>query len=101
MAGIMTQAYNTRSTIGREPERYVAVVSGSARIDNDAGAWVGTYTAWGGGWLGDEFYVLQGEGAYDGLTAVFQWHRADSSFQGVILAAELPPPPDPVAPPAE
>jgi hypothetical protein len=101
IAGRMTRVYNAYSTVGPEPERDLHIRHGTARIDNDAGTWVGTSTAWIAGWLADEFYVLEGEGAYEGLTAVFQLHPAEGSLAGVILAAELPPPPDPVAPPAE
>ena len=105
IAGLLTQVFNTHSTA----EPYVAIFSGTARIDNDAGAWVGTFAAWGASSGGDEVYVLEGEGAYDGLTAAFRLQeqdifkalRVDSPLRGVILPAELPPPPDPVAPPAE
>ena len=44
---------------------------------------------------------MEGEGAYEGLTTVFRWHAEDSSLEGVIVPAELPALPDPVAPPAE
>ena len=90
IAGRMTQVYNTNSTVGPEPERNLAFVNGTARIDNDAGAWVGTYTGWNAGWLGDEFFVLKGEGAYEGLTAVFQWLREDKSLQGVDPGGRTP-----------
>ena len=77
------------------------MTQGNARIDNDEGAWVGTSISYGGQPGQEVWYVLAGEGAYEGLTAVFRWHGDDSSLQGVIVAGELPALPDLLAAPAE
>jgi hypothetical protein len=100
--GTLTQVANGRLLGNREAGAGdVGVVNGTARIDNDAGAWVGTYTTYGGAPAREEWYVLEGEGAYEGLTAVFSFHGDDSIFEGVIVPGDLPPLPDPIAPPAE
>jgi len=62
VAGTMTAIANARHTQGAEA---VALHAGRARIDNDAGAWVGTYTAWGTPLASEEWHVLEGEGAYE------------------------------------
>ena len=101
MVGTWTLVTNLHFADSREPgEGPVGIASGAARIDNDEGAWVGTFTNFGGQPGGDELYVMHGEGAYEGLTTVFRFH-GDGSVEGVILPAELPAPPDPVAPPTE
>jgi hypothetical protein len=81
------------------------VISGTARIDNDGGAWVGTWSSYGTDRVGGaEWYVLEGEGAYEGLTAMFASDvDADSPqgpVEGVIVPFEPPPVPEPVPPPA-
>ena len=102
MAGTMTQVQNVHFATSPEPdEGDVGITNGTARIDNEAGAWVGTWTAFGAQPGGEEWYILEGEGSYEGLTTVFRYHGEDSSLEGVILAAELPALPDPVAPPTE
>ena len=76
---------------------FIVLVNSSLRVANDEGAWTG------GGLLyavpssedavgvDEPTWVLSGEGAYDGLTAVL---RADlgpeGSFGGVIVGAEPP-----------
>jgi hypothetical protein len=100
MAGAWTQINNIRFAPSREPgEGDVGIVNGTARIDNDAGAWVGTFTLFGSQSGGQEWYVMEGEGAYEGLSTVFRFD--EDGFAGVIMAADLPPLPDPVAAPAE
>jgi hypothetical protein len=103
IAGTMTQVENANWSASQDPgEGDVGFASGTMRIDNDEGAWVGTWTSYfGAPPSGEEWYVLEGEGAYEGLTTVFRFHDDDSLFEGVILAAELPARPEPVAPPAE
>ena len=71
------------------------------RIDLDEGAWVGTWQAYTDNRHGEEWYVVEGEGAYEGLTAVYRYRTDDNSFEGVIMPGELPAQPDPLAPPAE
>ena len=101
IAGTMRLLWNSRE-FDRPGEFYVGFVNGTARIDNDQGAWIGTYTAYGARPEGgEEWYILEGEGAYEGLTALFRFHWEDGSFEGVIVPGELPPPTDPIAPPSE
>ena len=99
MAGAWTQINNVRFAPSRESdEGDVGIVNGTARIDNDAGAWVGTFTLFGSQLGGQEWYVMEGEGAYEGLSTVFRFD--EDGFAGVVMSAGLPPLPDPVAPPA-
>jgi hypothetical protein len=101
MVGKWAQVNNVHFAESREPdEGDVGILNGTARIDNDAGAWVGTFTAFGGQPGAGEWYVMEGEGAYEGLITIFVFHPSDGSFEGVILPSALPPLPDP-APPAE
>jgi hypothetical protein len=102
MAGAWIQVDDLHLAMSREPgEGEVGIVNGTARIDNDAGAWVGTFTSFGSDAGGEEWYVMEGEGAYEGLTTVFRYHGADSSFAGVIMPSGLPVAPDPVAAPTD
>jgi hypothetical protein len=101
ISGTIREIWNARE-FTRPGGFPVTVANGAARIDNDQGAWVGTFTTYGarpeggGGW-----YVLEGEGAYEGLTALFHWPFGVDSFQGAIVPGELPSPADPIAPPTE
>ena len=83
---------------------FIVLVAQSMRVANDEGAWTG------GGLLyavpssddpvgADEpTWVLTGEGAYDGLTAVLRADLGpDGSFGGVIVGAEAPAAPEPPA----
>jgi hypothetical protein len=88
------------------------VAASAMRIDNEAGAWVGTADHLGGDLWADEWSsgqaVLVGEGAYEGLTAllagqvfadrrpmVFLSFRPKwSDVEGVIFPGGLPPVPD-------
>jgi hypothetical protein len=102
IAGTMTQLWNYRSAHIQEPANgWAGFSNGTVRIDNDQGAWLGTYMEYSGAPRQEEWFVVEGEGPYEGLTSVFRWHSADDSLEGVIVAAELPALPDPVAPPAE
>ena len=107
IAGTMTQVQNARLSSSADPvEGLSFVIEGTARIDNDAGAWVGTWTSYGADRVGgEEWYVLEGEGAYEGLTAVFSGdvdaESPQGPLEGVIVPFELPQVPAPAAPPAE
>ena len=76
---------------------FIVLVNQSLRVANDEGAWTG------GGLLyavpsnedavgvDQPTWVLSGEGAYDGLTAVLRADLGpDGSFGGVIVGAEPP-----------
>jgi hypothetical protein len=103
IAGTWTQVSHVYFMDSRDPQDgEVAVAAGRARIDNDAGAWVGTMVSYSGQPNGEGMYVMEGEGAFEGLTAVFRWRAADSSYEGVILPTrELPSLPEPMAAPTE
>jgi hypothetical protein len=102
IAGAITESRDGVRVVSRDPgEGEVGFSSASVRIDNDGGAWVGMLNAFGGPTGISEWYTLVGEGGYEGLTAVFRWDAASSTFEGVILPAELPALPDPVPPPTE
>jgi len=103
IAGTWTQISHVYFSDSGDPEDgEVQVATGRARIDNDAGAWVGTMISYSGEPNAEAFYVMEGEGAFEGLTAVFRWLAADSSYEGVILpTTELPSLPNPMAAPTE
>jgi hypothetical protein len=68
-----------------------ALWASSVRIENDDGSWVGT----GSGFHDPdeavrEWYVLDGQGAYEGLTAVFLFVGGEAN-EGVIVPGGLPP----------
>jgi hypothetical protein len=88
----------------RGPEGTTSVGSGTWRIENDEGAWQGTFT-------GVEFFdhvstvsmPLAGEGAYEGQTAIWEVvHHPDSAdaicnwdVRGVIIEGSPPAAPEP------
>jgi hypothetical protein len=96
MAGSMLQVMDVRSAIGPDAGE-VLFARGRVRLDNEDGMWVGTMSGFGGGIpdpdtglsIHGAWYVLEGGGYYEGLSAVFRWHSDDSSFEGVILPAAL------------
>jgi hypothetical protein len=80
----------------------IEVLSATVRIENADGAWAGTISgAYGVDKGAHEWNVLKGEGTYEGLTAMFLWNGKDSSMEGVIIPADPPAIPEPVAPFAE
>ena len=70
------------------------------RIDNEDGAWVGTWDAFGSAFSGAEWIQLQGEGAYEGLTAVIHqtldFATDVETFEGVIVPGVPPDYPEPI-----
>jgi hypothetical protein len=99
ISGALSQARTIRMFPNREPGADdLQVASAAVRIDNDHGAWVGSFT--GSESAIAEWNELEGEGDYEGLTAVFRW-LPDDTMEGVIVPGALPAVPDPVAPPAE
>ena len=77
----------------------VSIAAATVRIDKPDGAWVGTFTGYYGQPGGEEWNTLSGEGAYEGLTAVFRYH-ADDSLEGIIVPGDVPPLPDAIVPAA-
>jgi hypothetical protein len=99
ISGRWRQVMNMWAYESREPGGPSATVwSATARIDNDAGAWVGTFTGFMDPTASREWNLLKGEGAYEGLTALFRWLPEESMQEGVIVPGDLPPWPDPVEP---
>lgn len=82
-----------------------SVTSGAVRIDNELGAWVGTYDGFGSAVGGHEWIQLRGEGAYEGLTALIQQSNdfvaEVQTYAGVIIPGELPAAQEPIESPAE
>jgi hypothetical protein len=78
-----------------------SVTSGAARVDNEDGAWVGTWAGFGSAVGGQEWIQLQGEGAYEGLTAVIHqttdFASGTETYEGVIVPGVLPDHPEPIA----
>ena len=87
---------------------FIVLVAQSLRVANDEGAWTGsgllyavpsTEDAVG---ADEPTWVLTGEGAYDGLTAVLRVDLGpDGSFAGIIVGAEPPAAPEVPEPSAE
>jgi hypothetical protein len=79
----------------------LGVYQGRLRIDKEDGAWVGTATGFWGPpvFHGREIHVLEGEGAYEGLTAVYSFE--DDELEGVIVPVELPALVEPILSPAD
>jgi hypothetical protein len=104
MVGTWTQVYNFHSAAGEgSGDGEVGISNGRVRIDSEDGAWVGTMAGYGGGRpvSPQEWYVLEGEGAFDGLTTVFRFDGDDSSLEGVIFPSALPALPEPLPAPAD
>ncbi len=73
-----------------------ALWASAVRIENDDGAWVGTTTGYHDpDEATREWNVVDGTGAYEGLTAVFRF-VAEGGYEGVIVPGGLPPFPEPV-----
>ena len=81
------------------PSIYVG--GGTRVLVNDDGRWVGTDTGLAAPGVDMEFIVMQGEGAYEGLTAVVRedWSKNPPTFVGAIVPSDKLP--DPIEPPAE
>ena len=97
-----------------EREEIVKVERHTSRLDNEMGAWTGNgtlishYLEEGGSFVdgaSDVFHVLEGDGAYDGLTAYvtfdFATETGGPDIRGLILPeapTEFPEPPTPALP---
>jgi hypothetical protein len=72
---------------GIDPAAWASAV----RIENADGSWVGTTTGYHDpADATREWNVVDGEGAYEGLTAVFRF-AAEAGYEGVIVPGGLPP----------
>jgi hypothetical protein len=84
-------------------ERFMLIVNQSVRVENADGAWSGggplyalPFTDSDEGAFGTDqpTWVLTGEGAYDGLTAVLRVDFGEEgTFGGVVFEGDLPPAP--------
>lgn len=93
-----------RVTISYDGDEYGPALSSGAvtwRIENDEGAWQGSYPTFDLGQdVSVETVVLTGEGAYEGLTIIWEqtrdWSTSRWEVRGVIFPG--PPPDAPTAP---
>ncbi len=102
-SGTWTEAYDFRGWEAPDDSGLPfspSVTSGTVRIDNEDGDWVGSYRGFGSAVNGQEWIQLQGEGAFEGLTALIQhtWDSpADAStYEGVIIPGVPPDYPEPI-----
>jgi hypothetical protein len=78
----------------------IMVASFTRRIENDEGAWQGSYTAvaFSDGTVAGSTAVLVGEGAYEGLTALWVEQLSQTScsaeVRGVLFDGPVPPAPE-------
>ena len=76
---------------------FIVLVTQSVRVSNDSGAWVGGGHLYAvpseeSGAVGQDepTWLLTGDGAYQGLTAMLRMEIADRTFAGVIVEGEPP-----------
>ncbi len=101
ISGRFTQTLNMRSfPVDLAADTWAMVWSAALRIENDEGAWVGEFDGFANETYPREWYRLDGEGAYDGLTALMLWRGEDETYEGVILPGAPPDYPPPVEPSA-
>ena len=73
------------------------VVSASAVVENDVGRWAGSGTVLAGEELGETMtLIMQGEDAYEGLTAYVVMDLRGRTFNAAIFPGELPEYPEPI-----
>ncbi len=78
----------------------MAVIAASAAVENDDGRWAGSGTYLEGEELGETWtLVMQGQDAYEGLTALVVMGPGGRSFAAAIFPGEMPKLPE--EPPAE
>ena len=100
LSGDITVAGN----VIRYNEHRMQVGAADAILENDDGRWVGRLTVLEGERLGEtETYILEGEGAYAGLTAYVVTQRIEGDPDGAqtlaaaIFPHEMPPSPEAAA----
>jgi hypothetical protein len=94
-------AIGVATWIGWYAPEFIAVMSVSWDFQNELGSWTGTATGLGTfGAVSVESAILEGGGAYEGLTAylVFDWNDPPPGFRGVIFEGEMPAFPSSVSP---
>ncbi len=99
ISGLFTQSLSMRSfPIDQAADTWAMVWSSALRIENEKGAWAGVFDGFANETHPREWYRLEGEGAYDGLTAIMLWHGEDETYEGVIVPGTPPDYPAPIEP---
>jgi hypothetical protein len=98
LGGMLSVIYNQDTYDGAEGDLSAfTVVSGTYRIENEAGSWEGPNIVLNRGSSGTDTVsdtgVLVGSGAYEGLTAflVFDFSQGPTTVVGAIFPGEMPP----------
>ena len=99
LSGLFTQTMGVRSfPIDRAADTWAMVWTAAVRIENDEGAWSGVFDGFANEVQPREWYRLEGEGEYEGLTAIMLWHGEDETYEGVIVPGVSPDYPAPIEP---
>ncbi len=99
ISGLFTQSLSIRSfPIDQAADTWAMVWSSALRIENEEGAWAGVFDGFANETHPREWYRLEGEGAYDGLTAIMLWQGEDETYEGVIVPGAPPDYPTPIEP---
>ena len=86
-------------TVNAYSAQQMEVVNGVATLENDGGRWVGDFTMLDSGRAGTTgTLVLEGQDAYDGLTAYVVLDPRESTIGAAIFPGEMPPIPEAEAP---
>ena len=97
MDGTWTQVNDIRIfPIDEESDTWASVWSAVVRLENEDGAWAGTVDGFGDPQFAREWNRLEGEGAYEGLTAIFRWEEDGDDYEGVIIPGAPPDYPAPI-----
>jgi hypothetical protein len=97
ISGTWTQDLDMRAfPIDEDAGLFAVVGSGAVRIENEDGAWGGMFDNFGSVNTGREWYRLEGEGAYEGLTAVLRWFSEGDIYEGIIIPGLPPDQPAPI-----
>jgi hypothetical protein len=98
ISGMFTQVMGVRSfPIDPEADIWALAWTATVRIENEDGAWAGTFEGFNNETIPLEWYHLTGEGAYEGLTATMRWTGDSDSYEGIIIPGVPPDHPDPIA----
>ena len=99
LSGLFTQTLSVRSfPVDYATDAWAMVWTAAVRIENEDGAWAGVFDGFANESHPREWYQLEGEGEYEGLTAIMLWHGEDETYEGVIVPGALPDYPAPIEP---
>ena len=91
LSGLFTQTLSVRSfPVDMAADSWAMVWTATVRIENEEGAWAGVFDGFANEAAPREWYRLEGEGAYEGLTAVMLWHGEDEAYEGVVVPGAPP-----------